>query len=100
MSAVIVTFVLGALACYVLMRQRHPKTDPTCGGRIVPNGTPEHRDALREGWRQYRKERDRIVQESRNALYAAQTAQFYRDYAKQQARTNAMLMDIGEYRGQ
>jgi uncharacterized membrane protein len=97
---VIGALLVGALACYALLRQRTPKQDPTCGGRIVPNGTPEHRDALREGWRQYRKERDRIVQESRNALYAAQTAQFHRDQAKAKARIDHILMDIGEYRGQ
>ena len=93
-------FAIGALACYALMRQRRPKTDPVRGGHIVPNGTPEHRDALREGWRQYRIERDRIVQESRNALYAAQTAQFNREQARERACVDRMLMDIGEYRGQ
>jgi hypothetical protein len=90
---------LGALACCVLMRHRRPKIDPTCGGRLVPNGTQPQRDALQEGWRQYHRERDRIIQESRNALYNAQTVRFRRDQVKAQARITAMLMDIGDYHG-
>ena len=92
--------LLSALACYVLMRQRTPKMDPIRGARIVQNGTQAQRDAVREGWRQYWQEHDRIIQASRSALYDAQAAQFYRAYAKEQARTKRMLMDIGEYRGQ
>jgi hypothetical protein len=97
---VIVTLLVGALACYALMRKRSPKIDPTCGGRFVPNGTPAQRDAIREGWRQHWQEHDRIMQEIRVRMWAAETAQFHRDQAKAQERTNRMMQDIGEYRGQ
>jgi hypothetical protein len=94
------TLILGALACYALIRQRTPKQDPTCGGRIVPNGAPAQRDAIREGWRLYWLAHEQSMQECRERLWAAETVQFHRDQAKAQERTNRMMQDIGEYRGQ
>ena len=99
----ICALLVGALVCYVLMRQRHPKTDPTCGGRIVPNGSQMDSattTAAREMWRQHWQEHYRIMQESRERGWDALNAQFRREKAKEQKIMARMLQDIGEYRGQ
>jgi hypothetical protein len=77
---VITYLLIGALSCYALMRHRSPKPDPTCDGRIVPNGTQAQRDAI-ISWHKH--EHDTFA--ARHDLAAA-AARYEREYQVRKAR--------------
>jgi hypothetical protein len=58
---ILIYIALGAAACYYLMRK--PKTDPTCGGRIVSRGPATCTGLNMRAWRDAKHERSLAAKE-------------------------------------